>query len=354
MFRTFVTRFETDVEALKRAIDVHEYARASYYETPIKELPGPCTWTPTISRDPGKLEWQIYDFCAAITRTYVLFSVFVEDLAAAYLELLPTLYDDYRVLPLGVQKQHRVGSAQILLKLGENGPYESVREGDLLSTVADAVSGKTPYSLYPTAFFVESHRQNYRLEALARLFQALGVDNLNSKLTNHPHIRRYIRDVRNDSATVESELKNLIDLRNAAAHSDVSDVEAAEELHRIADFVMALGRALADILSAEANYRKYKLGHLGKLGSVTELHHGGFVVVLSANPVPVAEGDDVAIIGGSAATMARVEEIRRDNVQVAAALPTAGEEIGVRLSRRSRLGDVIAVAPQSAQSLSRR
>lgn len=46
--------------------------------------------------------------------------------------------------------------------------------------------------------------------------------------------------------------------------------------------------------------------------------------------------------------MARVEEIRRDNTRVAELLPADGEEIGLRLSRRSKLADIIAVVPHVA------
>src|SRR5215472_3937881 len=77
---------------------------------------------------PNRLVWQIYDHCAALTRLYAVYATFVEELATEYLGLLPTLYRQYDQLPEQILRQHRIGIAQILLKLGDAGPYRALRE----------------------------------------------------------------------------------------------------------------------------------------------------------------------------------------------------------------------------------
>src|ERR1035437_5863085 len=349
MFTALTTRLEMDIEAIRRAIDVHEHSRALFYSPNAvagAELgPRLDPWEAVRRRDPGKLEWQIYDYCAAITRVYVIYSVFVDDLISEYLRLLPSLYERYEHLPPAVQKQHRIGVAQILQKLGDSGPYENIREGELVSIIASAVSGEGPYTLFERAFFVDSYRQNYRLEVLVRLFRSVGVDNIGARLASHCDMVRFVKDVRDDATTVEAELKNLVELRNAAAHSEVEDVIAGEDLHKLPDFILVLGKILAELLCAELSYRKYVLGQLLDLGSVTETHYGGFVAIIKAKPQSFARGTQVAVIGRTGATLTRVETIMRNDVEVESVCPSEGEEVGLRLNRKCWPGDALALIP---------
>src|SRR5579863_4221125 len=41
---------------------------------------------------PNKLDWQIYDHCAALTRLYSAYERYVDELVSEYVRLLPQLY----------------------------------------------------------------------------------------------------------------------------------------------------------------------------------------------------------------------------------------------------------------------
>src|SRR5262245_17464321 len=84
------------------------------------------------SQQPNRPAWQIYDHCAALTRLYAVYATFVDELVGEYLALLPKLYGEYEELPQAVLRQHRNGTAQILLKLGDSGPYRDLRESDVI------------------------------------------------------------------------------------------------------------------------------------------------------------------------------------------------------------------------------
>src|SRR5437868_2917329 len=77
---------------------------------------------------PAKLDWQIYDHCAALTRLYAAYERYVGELVSEYVRLLPKIYVKYSELPPEITNQHRVGVGQILLKIGEKGPYKNLEE----------------------------------------------------------------------------------------------------------------------------------------------------------------------------------------------------------------------------------
>lgn len=99
------------------------------------------------------------------------------------------------------------------------------------------------------------------------------------------------------------------------------------------------------MVTIEVSYRRYALGQLLDLGTVTETHYGGFVVVVKAKPRSFVGGTQVAVIGRAGATLARVETIMRNDVEVETICPSEGEEVGLRLNRKCWPGDVLALIP---------
>src|SRR5205807_4397155 len=113
---------------------------------------------------PAKLDWQIYDHCAALTRLYAAYERYVGELVSEYVRLLPKIYVKYSELPPEITNQHRVGVGQILLKIGEKGPYKNLEEQVVVRELAAGLSGASEYTLLADAFFID--RQNLRFEML--------------------------------------------------------------------------------------------------------------------------------------------------------------------------------------------
>src|SRR5690242_19599963 len=96
---------------------------------------------------PSKLDWQVYDHCAAVTRIYAAYERFVSDLVGEYIRMLPRLYATYAELPLTLTRQHRRGIGHILLKLGETGRYKNIEEEVIVTQLAEGLSGASSYTL---------------------------------------------------------------------------------------------------------------------------------------------------------------------------------------------------------------
>ena len=245
---------------------------------------------------PDKLDWQVYDHCAALTRLYAVFEQYVGELVDEYVRLLPQLYAKYTELPECITNQHRVGIGAILLKIGEKGPYKELEEQVIVRELAVGLSGATEYKLLSDAFFIE--RQNLRFDVLCKLFRSLDFQNCVTFINGHSAVRQFITNERAGNSTVEKELGDFIDYRNEAAHRQVENVLAPEEIGAIGRFLLALGDALADMVDERVLQQRMNLGQYAIVLGVTEIHHNGYVVIGTPDVgVQLAVGDEVIVFG---------------------------------------------------------
>jgi len=299
------------------------------------------SWGPLCAQHPGRAVWQIYDHCAALTRLYAVYSIFVEDVVSEYLRVLPQLYETYDQLPPPVLKQHRVGFGQILLRLGDAGPYRHLREGEIIEQLSHGLAGGRPYRLLRDAFFVE--RQNYRLEFLGRLLSYLGIENVGVRIAKHPAMRAFLQEQRGESTTLKGELSRFVQLRNEAAHSQVEEVIGADDFRLLADFVRIVCEILAEIVSWEVLQRRVTLGQLVVLGAVEHTYQKGSVAIVRMNPLQVAVGDQVVVLRDNRIIkLATVRSIQDNDVDRESVRATDGQELGIGLDTACRAGVVLA------------
>jgi hypothetical protein len=344
MFSSLTERLRGDIQAIRDVATFTDRVRVLLADTP--EVPE--VMTELRAAAPKRLVWQIYDHCAALTRLYAVYASFVEELTTEYLRLLPTLYHQYEQLPEPIVRQHRIGIAQILLRLGDAGPYRELQERDVVEHLADGLAGDRPYALLPNAFFID--RQNYRLDALVRLFGFLGVGDLGVRLHRHPVLERFLREKRGESTTLDAELSAFVQRRNEAAHSHVDEIIGLDEFHSLAEFVWTLGDALAELLAREVTSRRVILGQSVACGAVEETHYDGFVVVARMRGVSLARGDELLILhNGEFVAPATIESIQVNDVDCDRLDASDDQEVGIRLSARCIPGNTLARLPAPAQ-----
>lgn len=336
MFASLTTRLLSEVKATKDMVELLEFTRSLFY--PEKSAnPAADPWQTVRNRDPGKKTWQVYDHCAALTRLYAIYSTFVEDIATEYLRRLPGLYEKYEQLPDAVLKQHRVGFGQILLKLGETGPYRHLREGEIIAQFSHGLGGGQPYTLLTDAYFVD--RQNYRPDALARLFGYLGVDNVSSAIAAHVKMKTFLSERIGDTATFDSELNEFIKRRNEAAHSQVEEVIGTAQFVTISDFVVVLCEILAELLTRNLQKRMVILGQFTEIGVVKEAYYSGRVAIVGMKPIKIDSGEEIIVARGDSVRFVTVNSLQKDDVAINSFTATDGEELGVGLSQKCRVGD---------------
>lgn len=350
MFSGPIKRLETAVNSAKAAVSMHDFTRRLYFQGPPPQGSDQRDqWEPVRGTGLDRLTWQIYDYCAAITRLYTAYSIFVEDVALTYLRMLPSLYTSYPSLPACVRTQHRIGAAQILLKLGKAGPFRRLQESEIVRVVSNALAGSEPYTFLERAFFVENQRQNYRLGALVRLLGSLGIRDLGARIATHEAMKDFLERQRGGSSTFESELARFVQLRNEAAHTEVEEVIAGDELKTLADFVWALCTAVAEILTTEVVTRKVALGQVPAIGTVAEVYRNGFVAVVRARPTRLGVGDQIAMISKRRLVLSRITSIQDFGKDVEAIDATEGQEVGLGLDRKCAVGNTLAKVPLPAE-----
>jgi len=345
MFSGLTERLHDDIQAIKDVAAFTDRVRARFAD--IDDVPE--SIADLLTAAPNRLVWQIYDHCAALTRLYAVYETFVEELATEYLRLLPALYEQYEKLPDPILRQHRIGIAQILLKVGDAGPYRELQERDVVAHLADGLAGDRPYALLPNAFFID--RQNYRLDALVRLFGCLGVGELSGRLHRHPVLQRFLREQRGESTTLDAELSAFVQRRNEAAHSHVDEIIGLDEFHSLAEFVRLLSYALAELLSLEVISHRVTLGQATACGVVEETHYDGFVVVARMEAVSLAKGDELLILHNAEfVAPAAIESLQVNDLDCDHLNASEGQKVGIRLSARCISGNILARFAAPTQS----
>jgi hypothetical protein len=336
MFSASLVQLRKDVETIKRVINVHETARGMFYAA----IGDRDLWWEVRAAAPQRIEWQTYDHCAAFTRLYAIYSSFVEDLISQYLRFLPVLYPSYRDLPDRVLRQHRLGCAQILQKLGETGRYGHLTEHELVKSLSSGVIGDWGYTLQRDAFFTE--RQNYRLEPLGRLLAFVGIQNGATRLSRHPNLLAFCEERQPEATSVESELSRFVQIRNEAAHSQVDEIVSVEEFKEIADFIVILCDSLAEIVQIEVVDRQMKHGRLPEIGTLTKTFKGGHVGILRAKASSLEVGDGLVVRNGLHQwRIVKILSIQINDQPCESHNCSDGEEVGLRFDKTAKRGSVV-------------
>jgi len=286
---------------------------------------------------PDKLDWQIYDHCAALTRLYSIYEQFVGELVSKYVTVLPNLYPKYLDLPQSLITQHRSGIGQILLKMGEKGRYKKLEEAVVVRELAAAVAGASTYKLLADAFFVE--RQNLRYEVLCRILSTLGFEHAGRFINKHAAVLKFIKEERADNSSAQKELEAFIDYRNEAAHKGVVNLLGIDEIGRIGGFIIALATALADLVERAVLHRRMELGHYASVMPINEVHHSGFVVIgTPGTGIRISAGDEVLVFNQNGTYRANVETLQINGDGFESVICDGVTELGIRLSTPASWG----------------
>lgn len=285
---------------------------------------------------PEKLDWQIYDHCAAVTRLYAAYERFVSELVSEYIRILPELFGTYPELPKAVVRQHRIGIGHILLKMGKKGPYKDLEDSVIVHEFSRGLSGQSGYSLLPNAFFVS--RENLRFGTLIRLFGSLGFKSCESYINKHPAVATFLRDKRGDEGTAQKELDDLVEYRNEASHRRVQNILGPAEIQTVGKFTSTLARVLAGMVEEFVLKRKIALKRFAGILTVSEICYGGTVVIGKLERGGIKVGDEVVLSGHGMCKRTTVQSVQIEGQPATEDLAT-GTEVGLKLDCKAKVGD---------------
>jgi MAE_28990/MAE_18760-like HEPN len=334
MFDTLLTRTKQQLAITISVVDTHEALRAVTFDAAAAADPKTQSegLLAVASRAPLRTDWLLYDHCAAVTRLYAIFEGFIEEVVKSYLDALPDLFPVYADLPLRIRTQHRIGVAQILLKLGKEGLFGGISETTVIGGLA-AGHQSQKYYLFADAYLIDP--QNYRADLLNQIFGYLDFTDIWSGVENHESVRSFML-TRDQSETPKSLLKKLVEDRNLASHSSSSSVWAAAEMKAMASFLGAVTQAIVEIVFKSLITYQSKANLIGLIGTVIHVFSDN-IVGIDCHGTAISKGDLVTVVQRSAAFTARIESIQEGPVALGSLHAKSGQQLGIKLDRRAAL-----------------
>lgn len=323
MFWPIVERVRRDLEDLQNVVDTNERLKAHIF-SPAAENDAELRSIRLTS--PTRSAWALYDHSAAVTRLYAILEDYIDSIIKEYLEALPDIYPKYLDLPLPIINQHRLGVAQILSKLGDKGLYRHLSERATLEGISEGNLGRQ-YSLLPDAFLTDT--QNYRADQINAAFAYLAITNIWAGVEKHREVVEYMRS-RDANETPRTILHKLVEDRNFASHSIVTDVLSGPELISLARFLTAVTISIAEIARKNCVTLECSAGRRVEMFHVLHIYSNNVVGVRFLNGA-VRVGDELLVLGGDGAYKAIVASINRFDVPLESADADTCAELGLGL-----------------------
>ena len=277
--------------------------------------------------------WRVIDHCAAITRTYALFESFLLQILREYLAFLSGAYT-LSALGADFKAKYSRGVGQILLDQDKQ-RYQKLDIAGVISAASDAMADRAGYQLQPEALL--RAEQNLRMAEVRRLFSQCGLSGIDAWITSHSAVEEFFAAQSRLSETAASELKQIVDYRNEAAHGDVDEVLGTEVLIEFTHFFEALCRSIVDFIQYDTLRRAKELGRATVVGVISERFRNGIVVAKVTNAT-LSVGDGLYIFGKGLTMMVEVQSIQLNDADVQTATIVDETEVGLRIGVRAKAG----------------
>ncbi len=346
MFDDLLNTVCLKISTVRSMIKINDRLRKIVFQdsSDIKQLKENPEFAPLIEVIPSKREWQIYDRCAVVTRLYAIYEDCVEDLISDWLRRMPDLVPRYSDLGQTVQNTHREGIGRLLIDIKQN-RFQHLSVEKVVQGLSCGITDTGKYELLPDAFLL--HEQNLRKKALETVLKNAGIDEAWKWVSNHKEIKYFVEEVRGRQNTAEGELKQLVDYRNEAAHGSTDEILGTQELLDLADFVEALCKSLADLVTYNIILLQRDRGLVREIGKITEWlpKPQAYVAKVQNVILTVEERVFLVLVNDklSYCYAAKVESIQLYGISHNHVEITSEEEVGLKFDRDARIGLTIYV-----------
>lgn len=346
MFEMLIEKASIKISTVRAIIKTNHQLRKivfrdSLNKQKLEENPEFATLIKIIS---SEKEWEIYDRSAVVTRLYAIYERFVEDLISEWLRLLPDLVPRYSDLEEKIRNTHREGIGRLLIDIKKN-RFQHLSVEKVVQGLSCGITDTGKYELLPDAFLL--HEQNLRKEVLETVLRNAGIDEAWKWVTNHKEIKHFVEEVRGSQNTAEGELKQLVDYRNESAHGSVDEILGTQELLDLADFVEALCKSLADLVTDNIILRQIDRGLVREIGKITEWFKTPQAGVAKVKEVTLTVGECVFLVlvneQLSYCYSAKIESIQLNDISQNPVEITSEAEVGLKFDRDARIGLTIYI-----------
>ena len=290
---------------------LHLYDKSSRNIDIVIELIDEHQWLSDISRNMIKRkDLKVFSIASSITRLYAIYESYIETILSDYLDSLSDLVP-FEELPSGFKNEYRLGISHILSRI-DQGRYRHLDHEAVVNRYHGALNGAQPYQFVTDALI--RHEQNLRLNIIENMFSKLGLDDFEPWLLKHPLMLKFFQQDALGKETVESKIKNFIDLRNDASHGEIDNLVDAESLKNYCEFVSTLMEVVRQFISSKLLLVMNEKGKVTDLGKVTEsFGKNGAFILKGVKGTSIEVNNQIFITGKSSFKSLLIESIQIDS-----------------------------------------
>ncbi|WP_210513499.1 MAE_28990/MAE_18760 family HEPN-like nuclease [Pantoea ananatis] len=209
-----------------------------------------------------------YAYATAVTRLYAIFEHFIEKTLSSYLDYLSE-NKTYADLSPGLKKEYRIGFSHVLSRIDQP-RFSALNHEDLIEKYHRAINERvSDYQFIAEALI--RHDNNLRPNVIFELFNRLGLTDLERWLVKSATEYGLYDSEERVKEQFESELNNLIEVRNDSSHGVPEQIGSQSILQRHCELIFFLVSSITSFVEREIFILLQLAGKTFKIGNVTEV-----------------------------------------------------------------------------------
>ncbi|CAB5624685.1 MAG: MAE_28990/MAE_18760 family HEPN-like nuclease [Klebsiella sp.] len=221
-----------------------------------------------------------YAYATAVTRLYAIFEHFIEKTLSSYLDYLSE-NKTYADLSPGLKREYRIGFSHVLSRIDQP-RFSSLSHEGLIEKYHRAINE----SVSDYQFIAEAlirHDNNLRPNVIFELFSRLGLTGLESWLIMSVKEYGLYESEERIKEQFESELNNIIEVRNDSSHGVPEQIGSQSILQRHCELIFLLVSSITSFVEREIFILLQLTGKTFKIGNVTEVFNKAGASIAKVN-----------------------------------------------------------------------
>lgn len=226
-------------------------------------------------------ESRTIEHCLVITRLYSLLESFIHNKIEEWTKTLSILYSQ-EDLSDSFKQSYKNKIAHLVKMYRENSPRN--KNETLLTIINDYnnfLQGSDLYTLSPNALMY--HDNNLRFNTLTSLLNSLIISNSERFISSHHLIETFFSDGLGLTSTIENELNQFVEYRNAASHGDIDDILGNQPLLGYIEFIKRICSSIDDLFFNQELQTREAHGLAFEIGKVTEKYSNNITIWIFEN-----------------------------------------------------------------------
>ncbi len=268
---------------------------------------------------------KFYSQASSLSRLYAVYENFVEKILSDYLDFVSDIYS-FKSMTDSFKNEYRMGISHILSRI-DQGRYNHLQHDDVVNRYHNAINNNSPYQFVTDALI--RHEQNFRFNILENLLSRLGLEGFDSWVSNHRIFEEHYES-KTKKELIESSLKEFVQLRNDASHSEMDTLLSPEQLKGYCNFISSLINVVQEFVLKNVLKHKIENNSAYLIGKVSEVFKNDAFVYRALKNKQISKGGEIVVMSDYYCYVTLVESIQL-NGQVLDSITPQEEHLEVGL-----------------------